>query len=68
MTLTRRWRPTPFNVAQAVAAGVVLVRLLPGARRPAPLEPRPGPWPGAPSVAVIVPARDEERRIGPLLA
>ena len=65
--MLRRWRPTPFNMAQAVAAGVVLLRLLPGARRPAPIEPRPGPLDGGPSVSVIVPARDEERRIGPLL-
>ena len=66
--MTRRWRPTPFNVVQAVAAGTVVLRLLPGARRPAPLQPRPGPLSGAPRVSVIVPARDEERRIGPLLA
>jgi len=64
----RRWRPTPFNVVQAVAAATVGLRLLPGARRPAPLQPRTGPLPDAPTVAVIVPARDEERRIGPLLA
>jgi dolichol-phosphate mannosyltransferase len=64
----RRWRPTPFNVVQAVAAGAVVLRLLPGARRPPPLQPRTGPLPGTPTVAVIVPARDEERRIGPLLA
>ena len=63
-----RWRPTPFTLAQAVAAGVVVLRLLPGARRPAPLEPRPGPLPGAPAVSVVVPARDEAARIGPLLA
>jgi len=66
--VVRRWRSTPFNVAQAVAAGFVLVRLLPGARRPAPLEPLTGPLEGPPSVSVIVPARDEEHRIGPLLA
>ena len=64
----RTWRPTPFALAQVVAAGAVVVRLLPGARRPAPLEPRPGTVPGRPTVVVIVPARDEERRIGPLLA
>ncbi len=63
----RRWRPTPFAVAQAVAGAVVLARMLPGARRPAPLEPRPGPQPGSPTVSVVVPARDEELRIGPLL-
>ena len=64
--MLRRWRPTPWNLAQAVAAGVVVMRLLPGARRPVPLEPRSGPVAG--TVAVVVPARDEERRIGPLLA
>ncbi len=66
--MIRRWRPTLFNVVQAVAAVAVVLRLLPGARRPAPLEPRTGPLPGALTVTVIVPARDEERRIGPLLA
>lgn len=66
--MIRRWRPTPFNVVQAAAALTVVLRLLPGARRPAPLQPLPGPVPGAATVAVIVPARDEERRIGPLLA
>jgi len=64
----RRWRPTPFNLAQAMAAAVVLVRLLPGIRRPSPLEPHPQPLAGEPSVSVVVPARDEARRIGPLLA
>lgn len=62
-----RWRLSPFALAQAVAGGFVLARLLPGARRPAPLEPVLGSLPGAPTVSVVVPARDEERRIGPLL-
>jgi dolichol-phosphate mannosyltransferase len=66
--MIRRWRPTPFAVAQAVAGAVVLARLLPGAGRPAPLEPRPEAPLGAGTVSVVVPARDEERRIGPLLA
>jgi len=66
--VVRRWRPTVFNLAQAVAAAVVLKRLLPGARRPPPLEPWTGLMEGAPSVSVIVPARNEEGRIGPLLA
>ena len=66
--MLRRWRPTPFGVVQAAAAAVVLVRLLPGARRPAPLRPHVGTLDGAPTVAVIVPARDEAHRIGPLLA
>lgn len=66
--MIRRWRATPFAVAQVVAGGVVLVRLLPGAKRPAPLEPRIGALPGAPSVSIVVPARDEAQRIGRLLA
>jgi dolichol-phosphate mannosyltransferase len=66
--MLRRWRPTPFAIAQAGAAAVVVVRLLPGARRPAPLEPRVGLLPGGTSVSVVVPARDEAHRIGPLLA
>lgn len=64
--MIRRWRATPFDVAQAAAGAVVLARLLPGARRPPPLEPRHGPVVGP--VSVVVPARDEEHRIGPLLA
>lgn len=47
---------------------MVLARLLPGARRPAPLEPQTGPLPEGATVTVIVPARDEAGRIGPLLA
>lgn len=66
--MIRRWRPTPFAVAQAAAAGVVLARLLPGARRPAPLASRAGPLPAGATVTVVVPARNEARRIGPLLA
>lgn len=67
--MVRRWRPTPFAVAQAAAAAIVMVRVLPGARRPGPLLPRPGSLPGrATTVSIVVPARDEARRIGPLLA
>jgi len=62
----RSLRPTPFAVGQAVATAIVVARLLPGARRPAPLAPRPGPLDA--TVSVVVPARDEARRIGPLLA
>lgn len=61
----RPWRPTPFGLAQLGAAVVVVARLAPGARRPPPLTPRPGGIAGGASV--IVPARDEERRIRPLL-
>lgn len=50
------------------AAGLVaLVRLSQGARRHAPLAPVPNATPAG-SVSVVVPARDEEGRIGPLLA
>ena len=51
---------------QAVAAGVVLVRLGRGRDRPAPLDGSAPPRVGA--VTVVIPARDEERRIRPLLA
>ena len=49
---------------QAIAGAVVLVRLSRGRDRAAPLAPAP-PDPGA--VSVVIPARDEEHRIGPLL-
>ncbi len=55
-----------LNVAQAIAAGLVLQRLSAGRRRAAPLEPVPVP-PGV-RVSVVVPARDEAERIGPCLA
>ncbi|WP_067460143.1 glycosyltransferase [Actinomadura macra] len=60
-----------LTLAQAAAAAVVASRLARGRHRPAPLVPgRSGP-PARP-VSVVVPARDEEARIGgclvPLLA
>ena len=50
---------------RVAAAGAALVRIGRGATRAAPLE----PVPGAPerTISVVVPARDEEQRIGPLL-
>lgn len=57
-------RFAPLALAQGVAAAVVLARLSRGRRRRPPLEPREGA-PG--SVSVVVPARDEEHRIGPCL-
>ncbi|XRQ12576.1 glycosyltransferase [Actinomadura welshii] len=60
-----------LTALQAVAAGVVVARLARGRDRPAPLAPgRSGPPPRP--LSVVVPARDEEARIGgclrPLLA
>ena len=51
-------------VLQAVAGAIVLVRLSRGRERAAPLAPT-AETPGA--VSIVIPARDEEHRIGPLL-
>src|SRR5687767_10372687 len=52
-----------FSVVQALSAAVVLVRLSRGRRRrPALAAPRPGAGPAA-AVSVVIPARDEERRL-----
>lgn len=48
--------------AEAMAAAVVVARLARGRTRRPPLEPREGA-----RVSVVIPARDEERRIGPCL-
>ncbi|MES9538922.1 glycosyltransferase [Actinomadura sp. NPDC000600] len=57
----------PLTVLQAAAAAVVAARLARGRRRPAPLRPGlSGPPPER--VSVVVPARDEESRIGECLA
>jgi dolichol-phosphate mannosyltransferase len=56
---------SPVLVAQAIAAAVVTVRFARGRRRRAPLAagaPRP-----AGTVSIVVPARDEEDRLGPCL-
>jgi dolichol-phosphate mannosyltransferase len=50
-----------------LAGGVALSRLAQGARRRPPLAPDPDRSPLAP-VTVVIPARDEEHRIGPALA
>jgi dolichol-phosphate mannosyltransferase len=55
-----------LRLAQAAAAAVVLSRLARGRRRRPPLAPPPEP--PAPTVSVVVPARDEADRIGPCLA
>ena len=52
-------------VLQAIAGAVVLVRLSRGRERAAPLDGAAPARPGA--VSVVVPARDEALRIGPLL-
>jgi dolichol-phosphate mannosyltransferase len=54
-------------LAQVVALIVVCARLSRGRRRPPPVEPREDGLPGT-TVSVIVPARNEARRIGPCLA
>jgi len=51
--------------AQLAAGVVVGRRLARGQHRPAPLAAGPAGTPGA--VSVLIPARDEERRLGPLL-
>lgn len=58
--------PAPLTLAQVAAAAVVLVRLSRGRRRLAPLR-APGTRTGM-QISVLVPARNEERRIGPCLA
>jgi dolichol-phosphate mannosyltransferase len=55
-------------VLRGLAAAAVLVRVARGARRRPPLRPLPLLGPPAGGVSVVIPARDEERRIGPLLA
>nr|WP_236714549.1 glycosyltransferase family 2 protein [Nonomuraea pusilla] len=54
----------PLTLAQAVAAAAVAARLARGRRRLPPLRPRHAP---GLALSVVVPARDEERRIGPCL-
>lgn len=55
-----------FGLGRAVAAFVALTRLAGGARRSLPLRPAPH-QPMAKNVSVVIPARDEEDRIGPAL-
>ena len=56
-------RRRAFSVLQALAAAVVLVRLGRGRRRRPPLAaPPPGTGPAL-GVSVVIPARDEERRL-----
>lgn len=55
-----------LTLAQAGASAVVVARLARGRDRRAPL----GPWGPAPDgrISIVIPALDEERRIGPCLA
>jgi dolichol-phosphate mannosyltransferase len=55
-------------LVQGVALAVLVVRLLPGRRRPPPVPPRPDATAADGDVTVVVPALDEARRIGPCLA
>lgn len=57
---------TTLNAAQALAAAVVLTRLARGRHRADPLGPG-APRPTEP-VSVLIPARNEEQRLGPCLA
>lgn len=59
-------RVRPFLPVQAALAGVVLTRLARGRERRAPLAPGAAPAP-AELVSVVIPARDEAARIGPVL-
>jgi dolichol-phosphate mannosyltransferase len=56
-----------LDAARAAAAVAAAARIARGARRRPPLAARPADRPSA-AVSVVVPARDEEHRIGPLLA
>lgn len=62
-------RPASVLLAAArIAAGVVVLgRFLRGARRLPPVTPRPSDEPPGP-VSVVIPARDEEARLGRVLA
>lgn len=57
-------RVRPFVPVQAALAGLVLSRLARGRERRAPLAPGAAP---ALRVSVVIPARDEQDRIGPVL-
>jgi dolichol-phosphate mannosyltransferase len=61
-----RPRPGPLLVLRVVAAVVLVRRLVTAARRRPPLAVSVTA-PDLPSISVVIPARDEERRLGPLL-
>lgn len=65
-------RPSLLTLARLVAAAMVLRRVAMAARRRPPLQPVPGSATSTgptdlPTISVVVPARDEAERIGPLL-
>ena len=67
------WPPTMLDVAQVVAGAVAIARLARGAHRLPPLRPDSAPVvtgaAGAPAaVSVVIPARNEEGRLGPCVA
>jgi len=59
-------RPSPFVCAQACAAATVLARMARGRRRREPLRAGQSPPPRC-LISVVIPAREEARRIGPCL-
>jgi dolichol-phosphate mannosyltransferase len=59
-------RPSPLVLAQAAATATLLARLARGRRRRTPLRANASP-PPAGTISVVIPARDEARRIGPCL-
>jgi len=64
-------RLSPITAVRAVLAAIALVRLAGAARRAAPVQPPPPAIPAATDeaagITVVIPARDEERRIRPVL-
>ena len=62
-------RPSPIVLGQSLAGVLVLARLSRGRHRHAPLGASAPPRSGGdrPRISVLVPARDEEQRIGPCL-
>ncbi|RCG22813.1 glycosyltransferase [Sphaerisporangium album] len=73
MTPRRRWIGRSVTAAQAVAAVVAGARLARGRDRRPPLQPPAPPTGARPAIgerrtiSVVVPARDEEKRLGPCL-
>lgn len=62
----RRPLQAGFHLVRVAAAAVAVARISRGARRSVPVVPRPTDL-NARTVSVVVPARDEATRIGPLL-
>jgi dolichol-phosphate mannosyltransferase len=70
MRLLRPPRPGVSTAVRLVSAAVVLARLARALRVVSPVAPADPPAPGIdmPAIDVVIPARDEAGRIGPLLA